>query len=80
MDLSEISAPYLRLLSDETGYTVNLAILDGPDLVYIDRCRPARPGQREIDLKLHVGDRLPAYCTAMGEAILAFVPEDRSRT
>ena len=45
--------------------------------MYIERCRAAQPGQREIDLNLHVGARLPAYCTAMGKAILAFVPEDR---
>jgi len=77
MDLREISAPHLRQLSDKTGYTVNLAILDGTDVVYIERCRTARPGQWEIDLNLHVGARLPAYCTAMGKAILAFVPEDR---
>ena len=77
MDVREISAPHLRQLSDETGYTVNLAILDGTDVVYIERCRSARPGQREIDLNLHVGARLPAYCTAMGKAILAFVPDDR---
>ncbi len=77
MDLREVAAPHLRLLSDETGYTINLAILDGTDVVYIERCRTARPGQREIDLNLHVGARLPAYCTAMGKAILAFVPEDR---
>jgi IclR family transcriptional regulator, pca regulon regulatory protein len=74
MDVREISAPHLRQLSDETGYTVNLAILDGVDVVYIERCRSARPGQREIDLNLHVGARLPAYCTAMGKAILAFMP------
>ncbi|HVN60987.1 MAG TPA: IclR family transcriptional regulator [Gaiellaceae bacterium] len=77
MDLREISAPHLRQLSDKTGYTVNLAILDGIDVVYIERCRTARPGQWEIDLNLHVGARLPAYCTAMGKAILAFVPEAR---
>ena len=77
MDVREISAPHLRLLSDETGHTVNLAILDGIDVVYIERCRTAQPGQREIDLNLHVGARLPAYCTAMGKAILAFVAEDR---
>ena len=77
MDVREISAPYLRQLSDETGFTVNLAILDGPDVVYIERCRTAGPGQREIDLNLHVGSRLPAYCTAMGKAILAFVPHER---
>jgi IclR family transcriptional regulator, pca regulon regulatory protein len=79
MDLREISAPYLRQLSDETGYTVNLAILDGTDVVYIERCRTARPGQRDIDLNLHVGARLPAYCTALGKAILAFIPEQQLR-
>ena len=76
MDLLEISAPHLRQLSDETQRTVNLAILDRTDIVYIERCRAARPGQQEIDLNLHVGARLPAYCTAMGKAILAFVPEE----
>jgi IclR family pca regulon transcriptional regulator len=77
MDLLEISAPYLRRLSDETQRTVNLAILDGIDVVYIERYRTPQQGQREIDLNLHVGARLPAYCTAMGKAILAFLPEDR---
>ena len=77
MDLLEISAPHLRQLSDETQHTVNLAILDDVDVVYIERCRTSRPGQRDIDLNLHVGARLPAYCTAMGKAILAFVPEER---
>jgi IclR family pca regulon transcriptional regulator len=77
MDLREISAPHLRQLSTETEHTVNLAILDGVDVVYIERCGTARPGQREIDLNLHVGARLPAYCTAMGKAILAFVAEPR---
>src|SRR5580765_8203547 len=77
MDLLEIAAPHLRRLADETQRTVNLAILDGTDVVYIERYRTARPGQQEIDLNLHVGARLPAYCTAMGKAILAFMPADR---
>src|SRR5260221_795474 len=75
MDLLEISAPHLRQLSDETQHRVTLAILDDTDVVYIERCRTSRPGQRDIDLNLHVGARLPAYCTAMGKAILAFLPE-----
>jgi IclR family transcriptional regulator, pca regulon regulatory protein len=79
MDVREISTPYLRQLSDDTGFTVNLAILDGADIVYVERCRTARPGQREIDLNLHVGSRLPAYCTALGKSMLAFLPEDERR-
>ena len=77
MDLLDIAAPYLRRLSDETQRTVNLAILEGTDVVYIERYRSSRPGQQEIDLNLHVGARLPAYCTAMGKAILAWSPDDR---
>src|SRR5438045_7389204 len=39
MELREISVPHLQQLSDETGYTVNMAVLDGSDVVYIERCR-----------------------------------------
>jgi IclR family pca regulon transcriptional regulator len=74
MELREVAAPHLRLLSDETGFTVNMAILDGLDIVYVERCRSSRTGQREIDLNLHVGARLPAYCTSLGKVLLAFLP------
>ena len=75
MELREVAAPHLRRLSDETGFTVNMAILDGLDIVYVERCRSTQAGQREIDLNLHVGSRLPAYCTSLGKVLLAFLPE-----
>ncbi len=77
MDLREVAAPHLQALSDETGHTVNMAVLDGGDIVYIERCRTARPGQRDIDLNLHIGSRLPAYCTSLGKVLLASLPEGR---
>jgi IclR family transcriptional regulator, pca regulon regulatory protein len=76
MELREVAAPHLRQLSDDTGYTVNMAILDGLDIVYVERCRSARAGQRDIDLNLHVGARLPAYCTSLGKVLLAYLPAD----
>jgi IclR family transcriptional regulator, pca regulon regulatory protein len=76
MELREVAAPHLQQLSDETGYTVNMAILDDLDIVYVERCRSSRAGQREIDLNLHVGARLPAYCTALGKVLLAWLPEE----
>ena len=76
MDLREIAAPHLQALSDETGHTVNMAVLDGSDIVYIERCRTSRAGQRDIDLNLHVGSRLPAYCTSMGKVLLAHLEAD----
>lgn len=75
MELREISAPHLQQLSDDTGYTVNMAVLDGTDIVYVERCRSSRVGQRAIDLNLHVGSRLPAYCTSMGKILLAYLPQ-----
>lgn len=76
MDVRELAAPHLQALSDETGHTVNMAVLDGADIVYIERCRTSRQGQREIDLNLHIGSRLPAYCTSLGKVLLAYLDPD----
>ncbi len=75
MELRHVAAPYLQRLCDETGHTVNMAILDDVDIVYVERCRASRRGQTEIDLDLHIGSRLPAYCTSLGKVLLAFLPE-----
>jgi IclR family pca regulon transcriptional regulator len=81
MELRELAAPHLRQLSDDTGFTVNMAILDDTDVVYVERCRSTQAGQREIDLNLHVGSRLPAYCTSLGKVLLAFLPpEEQAET
>jgi len=79
MELREIATPHLRELSDLTGHTVNMAILDTTDIVYIERVRSPQVGQREIDLNLHIGSRLPAYCTSMGKVLLANLPAERQR-
>ena len=75
MELRHVAAPFLQRLCDETGHTVNMAILDDVDIVYVERCRASRRGQTEIDLDLHIGSRLPAYCTSMGKVLLAFLPD-----
>ena len=77
MDLRHVPAPHLRRLSDETGHTVNMAILDEADIVYVERVRASRGRQNEIDLDLHVGSRLPAYCTSLGKVLLAYLAPDR---
>jgi IclR family pca regulon transcriptional regulator len=74
MELRQVATPHLKRLCDETGHTVNMAILDGVDIVYVDRQRASRRNQDAIDLDLHVGSRLPAYCTSMGKVLLAYLP------
>ena len=74
MELRHVATPHLIRLCDETGHTVNMAILDDVDIVYIDRHRASRRNQDAIDLDLHIGSRLPAYCTSLGKVLLAFLP------
>ncbi len=77
--LREHAHPYLEELRQRTSYTVNLSVLDGAEIIYVDRARSYRRGQSKIDLGLHPGSRLPAYCTAMGKLLVAFLPEPEQR-
>jgi IclR family pca regulon transcriptional regulator len=77
--LREHAHPYLEDLRQRTSYTSSLAVLDGSDILYVDRVRSFRRGQNQVDLDLHPGSRLPAYCTAMGKLLLAYLPESSQR-
>jgi DNA-binding IclR family transcriptional regulator len=59
------AAPLLGELHRATGLVVHLAILDGADVVYLEKI-----GDRTIPTR--VGGRQPAHCTAVGKAILAY--------
>jgi IclR family transcriptional regulator, pca regulon regulatory protein len=77
--LREHAHPYLEELRQRTSYTTNLGVLDGTEVLYVDRVRSFRRGQSAIDLDLHPGSRLPAYNTAMGKLLLANLPEAQQR-
>jgi IclR family pca regulon transcriptional regulator len=70
--LSAQVQPFLERISEETGESSSAAILDGDDIVYIARSAT----RRIMSIGLGVGSRLPAHCTALGRAILAYQPED----
>lgn len=74
--LREHASEPLEELRRRCSYTVNLAILDGPRILYLERKRSYRREQPLIDLGLHLGSRLPAYCTAMGKTLLANLAEE----
>ncbi len=70
--LRVLARPLLLDLGRETGETVNLAILDGDALRYLEVIESphsfpqiSRPGMHR-----------PLYCTALGKAIVAFLPTD----
>jgi IclR family transcriptional regulator, pca regulon regulatory protein len=74
--LREHAHPYLEELRQRTSYTASLAVLDGAEVVLVDRVRSHRRGQARADLELRAGSRLPAHCTALGKVLLAGLPED----
>src|SRR5450432_952257 len=73
MEITKLAAPHMQALSDETGLAVSMAVLDGVDIVYTQRVRSNSTGFTGIDLNLHIGSRLPAYCTSMGKVLLAYL-------
>jgi IclR family transcriptional regulator, pca regulon regulatory protein len=70
--LSARVQPFLEQISEATGESSSAAILDGDDIVYIARSAT----RRIMSIGLGVGSRLPAYCTSLGRAILAYQPEE----
>jgi DNA-binding IclR family transcriptional regulator len=69
--LVRAARPLLGELHRATGLVVHLAILDGPDVVYLEKV-----GDRMSAMPTRVGGRQPAHCTAVGKAMLAYCDED----
>jgi IclR family transcriptional regulator, pca regulon regulatory protein len=69
MDLRARLTPHLAETNREFGVGTQCAILDETEIVYVERFR----ARSLVGLDLTVGSRIPAYCTALGRAILAFM-------
>jgi DNA-binding IclR family transcriptional regulator len=70
--LVRAARPLLGELHRATGLVVHLAVLDGPDVVYLEKV-----GDRLASaIPTRVGGRQPAHCTAVGKALLAFCDDD----
>lgn len=70
LDLHEVIAGPIDDLRNRTGETVHVAILDGPEVVYIAR----RESPHTLRLFGRVGHRNHAHCTSTGKLLLAFLP------
>ena len=59
---------HLEAIQRETGETTNLVVLEGRDVVYVDKV----DGTRSVRLFLEVGRAIPAHTSGAGKAILAW--------
>lgn len=74
-NLQRMSRPYLVRLADEYRETVDLAVLDGTEVTYIQVIE----GHERVKIAAAPGGRLPAFCTASGKAFLANLPPEQVR-
>jgi DNA-binding IclR family transcriptional regulator len=72
-DLQRWAQPHLERLAAECGETVDLAVLDGDQVVYLQVIE----SPQRVKIAAAVGQRLPAHCTASGKAFLAYLAEDQ---
>ncbi|MFC4127948.1 IclR family transcriptional regulator [Nocardia rhizosphaerae] len=66
-EIRDVMGPLLHELCRRTGMVAHLGVLDGPEVLVIDKA----VGRGADFLPTRLGGRLPAHCTAVGKALLA---------
>lgn len=73
IDVREVALPIMRHLMEKTTLTCHLAILDGPEAVYIEKVEP----QGFIRMDTWVGRRMRVHATSVGKALAAHIPQEQ---
>lgn len=76
LELRELAHQHVEALHTRTGETAHVSVLEGADVVFVDRME----SQETLRMFSRVGARVPAHCTSTGKAILAFSNEDSVAT
>jgi IclR family KDG regulon transcriptional repressor len=72
LEVREVARPHLENLSSTTNELVALGVLDGPEVVYLDKI----DSSQAVRAYIPIGGRAPAYCISTGKAILAHRGDD----
>lgn len=72
-DLRTLARPILRSLVGEVNEAASVAVLDGSDVMYAER---VQAGLTQLGVDVRIGSRVPAYSSAVGQAILAWLPRE----
>jgi DNA-binding IclR family transcriptional regulator len=73
--LPDLARPYLQALTEETGETASLAILEGQEVFFL----ASSAGRFRLRVETTPGLRAPAHCTALGKCLLAQLDPDEAR-
>jgi DNA-binding IclR family transcriptional regulator len=72
LDIRTEALPVLSELGERTGETVHLGVLDGSDVIYIEKIESTHA----VRMFSRIGHTMPAYSTGIGKAILAHLRPD----
>jgi len=72
-DLRAQARPILRGLVGEMNEAASIGVLEGPEVVYIERMQA---GLTRLGVDVRIGSRVPVHSTAIGHAILGFLPRE----
>jgi DNA-binding IclR family transcriptional regulator len=70
LDLHAAAGPVLASLRTETGESSQVGVLDGHEVVYVDRLESSQ----SLRLFTETGRRVPVHCTSSGKVLLAHLP------
>ena len=71
-DFVPIAKPFMEELALKAQETVNLAVLSGTEILYLDKV----DSPRSVGVMSKIGQRNPVYCTSLGKSLLAFQSEE----
>ncbi len=71
--LKNIALPHMLSLVARTDMTVHLGVLEGSEVVIIEKAQP----DKQLRMFSRVGASVPAHCTAQGKLLLAFSDRDK---
>ncbi|MEM8632236.1 MAG: IclR family transcriptional regulator [Pseudomonadota bacterium] len=72
VDMAERLTPVMKAIAEETGETVDLAVLDGSQMLFVDQV----VGTQRLRTVSNIGERFPLTTTANGKAALSTLPEE----
>jgi DNA-binding IclR family transcriptional regulator len=71
LDVRPAARPSVEALAARSSETVHLSVLDGTEVLYIDKIDSPQP----VRAYSRIGGRAPSYCVATGKALLAHAPD-----
>ena len=77
MNPHDSARPVLRALVGQVREAASIGVLDGADVVYVDR---VHAGLARLGVEVRIGSRVPVYSSAIGQALIAHLPKaERAR-